>query len=209
MAHSGCCALFALGSGPGAGAADATTPAPDSELHDSGETDAAHGAACVEAVHTVCAAHICFDSGLPQATLWSRARPAAVPVYITCVVADILTTNYTALAALEPGCDADSPSPDNACDVAIQRLCQANGAVSGSGPISVDGEVMNVRSFEAGTELNVPWSALLPLGCLPITRPSGSCRAEVQRQCRSSLASAGTGPEGYAGEGDATLMCSP
>ncbi|MFT7580034.1 MAG: hypothetical protein ACI9MR_001701, partial [Myxococcota bacterium] len=166
--------------------------------------------ACIDAVHTICAAHRCFDSGLQPDWLPPSFAPDHVEVSITCVAADIVTTDNGALAALEPGCDPEAPSPDTACDVAIQRLCQATGALTGSGPIRVNGDIVTVRCFQTGTPITVPWSTLMSKECLPDTRPSPACRTEVSRQCGLLVyGAAGIGPVGYADDGDANIVCLP
>ncbi|MFT7519081.1 MAG: hypothetical protein ACI9MC_001221 [Kiritimatiellia bacterium] len=165
-------------------------------------------AACDEALHTVCAGIACFGTSIGM--LWI---PPATNPYAqfdnTCLAAETQVTDYDALTAIEPGCNGGDPSPDNACDVAIQRLCTTTGATSGFGPVVQAGDQLTVSCVADATSVMVPWTNLLADGCEKDKRASPSCRSVVIRECRGRAFATGFGPIHYAVADDAVIVCVP
>ncbi len=84
------------------------------------------------------ASHLLCDAGGSTTGFGLLENGADIAVGCT-PDADLVTTTYAALSALHPGCDGSAPGMGDSCNAAINRLCQGRGAVSGFGPVEVDG----------------------------------------------------------------------
>lgn len=95
--------------------------------------------ACRSAVHRFCAARDEISGFGPV-----EIRPADAD--LVCVPwADVLSTTYSAMRALIPGCDGSVGNRSGlACNAAIHRFCRSRGAESGFGPLENSGDNLQV-----------------------------------------------------------------
>ncbi len=157
------------------------------------QRDDAGTPACNEAAHRYCADTGCFASGfLPSG---HAPRPEAV----MCVPGVVRPTTFAALGALEPGCDGVTARAGQACITASHRLCVAQGALSGFGPVDAEGASAWVTCLSSGVVVRVPATELQASisRCLP---DAGTCSSAAWNLCAARGHTAGFGPVESAGE---------
>lgn len=159
---------------------------------------------CDEAVHAVCAELDCFVSGFgPQMPATFNPEPP-----VTCVSGEVVATSWPALGELEPACGPEARG-EQACATAIHRFCAAAGAVSGFGPVAVDGDDLEVTCLRRASLVEATWADL----AAKLWQCNGDdvrwglqCDFAAMRLCRDSGHSGGFGPVGV--DGDAvTVVC--
>jgi hypothetical protein len=100
-------------------------------------TDSAYSLECNHAIHLLCAAEGA-DSGFGLLENGADIAVGCAPD------ADLVDTTYAALSGFHPGCDGTAPGLGDSCNAAINRLCQDRGAISGFGPVTIDGSAVSV-----------------------------------------------------------------
>ena len=179
-------------------ASDVTTDPPSCTA---GAMDTGETLVCKAAVHDACGAVGgalgCFTSGFGPATGHSGDGNFRVQ----CVRSVSEMTTYAELDAVVPGCAAEMLG--QACSTAIHRLCRSRGAVSGFGPVSVVGDVVEVSCLPVATVVRAPSAEVRASRCDadPVT-----CTVVAWSACTRAGHSAGFGPVEVIGD-DVDIVC--
>ena len=167
-----------------------------------GATEAV-GLGCNSAIHAFCsmAAGVCGTSG------FGPVEHSGDGAAVTCVAAIIVPTSYTALAAIHDGCTA-ATRYGPACNAAIHRRCAALGHVTGYGPVSASGDVVEIACTPNAEVIGSTYTELSSHhgGCTTATRMGGECNAAIHRFCASRGFVSGFGPLENSGD-TAVVAC--
>jgi hypothetical protein len=161
--------------------------------------------ACFAAIHQYCAALDCFDSGVGPLS----PRPFMPVPPFTCVRADVRSTTFAELAAIEPACTGLDVVTEAACVAAIHRTCVAAGRVSGFGPVEVTPTGLQISCVRDAAvvhatfaDLQIGWSE-----CDSTTTRGGRlCALAAANHCRSLGHESGFGPVALMGD-EVDVVC--
>jgi hypothetical protein len=101
---------------------------------------AAHSLGCNSAIHRYCR-DLGFTSG------YGPVEGNTTSALVACVGGthvSVVSTTYSALRGLHPGCTGDTERLGITCNAAIDRFCIARGAVTGFGPVENSGDTATV-----------------------------------------------------------------
>lgn len=154
------------------------------------------GPDCNAAMHRFCGARGCTTSG------FGPDENAGDGADVTCVVASVRATSYTALSAHHAGCTTATVwGPD--CNAAIHRYCAAAGFPSGYGPVEHSGDVAHVACVPASMVITTSYTTLATHhpGCNGTAQRMGpECNAAIHRFCAASGYVSGFGPVENSGD---------
>ena len=160
--------------------------------------------ACNHAAHTMCAALECFNSGLPPASGHSGSSESWISS-LPCVSGDVRTLSFDDLNEFDASCDGVVERVGERCNTAIHRYCVDNGAVSGFGPVAIDGDTTTITCVTAATLVTLSIEELSSLAsrCVP---NSSTCSVAAFSYCELNGHAGGYGPVEIDGD-SATIVC--
>ncbi len=149
------------------------------------------GADCNAAIHRYCGDG-CTTSGFGPV---ENEGPSA---YVSCVIGEVRTTTYAALATYLSACDGGAGRRNNQnCNAAIHRYCAAQGFTSGFGPVENEGgnaTVTCVRSAEVRRTSYTVLRGFLGSCDGSSERWGMNCNAAIHRYCMAEGFASGFGP---------------
>jgi hypothetical protein len=135
---------------------------------------------CDRAAHAACVDEACGGTGFlvhDNETEEARAQCTAP--------AAIVATTYEALALEHARCDGVIESQGDACRTAAHRTCLALGHAAGLGPISVEGDTVEIACLDGATVTFFFEAAIHAWGCegWPDREWDATCDEVVSRRC--------------------------
>jgi hypothetical protein len=155
---------------------------------------------CNLAAHQSCAQLDCFTSGFGP-----PSGHAPLVDALMCVSGDVRTTTYASLQTFVPGCDGVAERTGQACSAAIGRYCASSGAVSGFGPVAIDGDRVTVTCLSNATVVKTTFEALRAHASRCVAHPV-TCGVASWSFCESKGHAAGFGPVEVSGN-DVDVVC--
>lgn len=162
------------------------------------------GPDCDSAIHRYCAQIGCHKTG------YGPAENANGFAWITCLNdATVVTTTYTRLNEFHSVCAADGERQGMNCNAAISRFCNAEGFITGFGPVEQDGLTAVVGCVGSPAHHHeVTYSELsgFHTPCNGTERIGPNCNAAIKRYCVSLGYRSGFGPNENYGD-NAMVTC--
>jgi hypothetical protein len=163
------------------------------------------GPDCNAAIHRWCRATGCEGAG------FGPLEHSGDNLAIACVQPDRLeNVPFATLWTHHQPCDGSNQRIGPDCNAAIHRWCNAQGFVSGFGPLESGQDAVLVACVAGHTAevVNATYPALAARhgGCTAATRYGADCNAAINRFCTARGAVAGYGPVENSGD-DAWVVC--
>lgn len=150
------------------------------------------GPDCDSAIHRYCAQIGCHKTG------YGPAENSNGFAWVTCLNdATLITTSYQRLNELHPVCAADGERQGMNCNAAISRFCNAEGFITGFGPVEQEGAIAVVGCVSAPAHYHTVTYTVLSTFHTPCNgdeRIGPNCNAAIKRYCVSIGYRSGFGP---------------
>jgi hypothetical protein len=143
------------------------------------------------------------DGNTAEATITIEATSSSSSTNTTYI-----TSTYSALAAENSGCTSGGWS--DYCASAVNRYCQANGYVSGYGPVEIPGSggVVFACTGSKSSLITTSYTELQDVDSKCATNGwNDYCASAVNRYCQADGYTAGYGPVEIPGNGNVQVVC--